>query len=222
MLCALLLVLCGAAEAQQAKKGPRVVFVGPGSATSSNATYYDSLRQGLRDLGYIEGKNIFIEARYAEGKQDQLFDLAAELVKSKVNVIDTTTTPGVLAVNKATSTVPIVFAAAGDPVRAGLVSSLAHPGGNITGLSMFSTEVTGKRLELLKEAFPRINSVAQFRDPVGVAGGSVEETKAVANALGLRIQFLGERSAKDFDKAFESRRHYPKNSYWADEKRVSA
>jgi putative tryptophan/tyrosine transport system substrate-binding protein len=202
-LCSLLLAPCSSAQAQQPKKVPRIVFIGPGSAASASAAYYDSFRQGLRELGYIEGKNIFIEARYAEGKQDQLFDLATELVKSNVDVIVTTTTPGVLAVKKATSTVPIVFAAAGDPVRAGLVSSLAHPGGNITGLSMFSTELTGKRLELLKEAFPKINRVAYMRDPVGVASGGLEETKAVANALGLRVQFLEVRSVKDFDKAFE-------------------
>jgi putative ABC transport system substrate-binding protein len=118
-LCALFLALCASADAQQPKKVPRIVFVGPGSAASASATYYDSFRQGLRELGYIEGKNIFIEARYAEGKQDQIFDLATELVKSKVDVILTTTTPGVLAVKKATSTVPLSLRRPGIPYEPG-------------------------------------------------------------------------------------------------------
>jgi putative ABC transport system substrate-binding protein len=192
------------AQAQQVKKVPRVVFVGPGSGASSEAAHYDSLRQGLRELGYIEEKNISIQARFAEGKQDQLLDLASEVVKSKVDVIVTSTAPGVRALRKVTSTVPIIFAAAGDPVQFGLVSTLAHPGGNITGLSTFSTELNGKRLELLKETFPRIERVAYFRDPLGVPGVEEEQTKAVANSLGLRLQFVDLRSTERLDKAFES------------------
>jgi len=122
ILSALLFALCLSAEAEQAKKVPRIVFIGPGSATSTSAAYYDSFRQRLRELGYIEGKNIFIEARYAEGKQDHLFDLATELVTTN----------------------------AADPVGIGLVASLARPGGNVTGLTGLATELNTKRLEVLK------------------------------------------------------------------------
>src|SRR4030095_2389610 len=123
-LCSLLLAPCSAAEAQQPTKIPRIGILAPGSSTFPTSAYYDSFRQGLRELGYIEGKNIFIEIRYAEGKQDQLSDFATELVKLKVDVIVTSSRPGVLAAKNATSTIPIVFWAVADPVRAGLVSSL--------------------------------------------------------------------------------------------------
>ena len=153
--------MCGAvATAQQLTKIPRIGILAPDSSAFPASARYDSFRQGLRELGYIEGKNIFIEIRYAEGKQDRLSDFATELVKLKVNVIVTGTRPGVLAAKNATSTIPIVFWAVADPVRAGLVSSLARPGGNITGLSILETELFGKRLELLKETFPKITRVA--------------------------------------------------------------
>jgi putative ABC transport system substrate-binding protein len=155
-------------------------------------------------LGYIEGKNIFIEIRYAEGKQDRLSDIATELVKLKVDVIVTATRPGVLAAKNATSAIPIVFAVVGDPVRAGLVSSLARPGGNITGLSIIETELFGKRLELLKETFPKITRVAYFRDATTQGTGTAEMQAAAARALGLQLQSLALRSAKDFDGAFEA------------------
>ena len=198
-LCSLLLAPCSAVEAQQPTKIPRIGILAPGSSAFPASAYYDSFRQGLRELGYIEGKNIFIEIRYAEGKQDQLSDIATELVKLKVDVIVTSTRPGVLAAKNATSAIPIVFAAVGDPVRAGLVSSLARPGGNITGLSILETELFGKRLELLKETFPKITRVAYFREGTGSA-----EMQAAARALGLQLQSLDVRSAKDFDGAFEA------------------
>src|SRR5262245_19818888 len=119
-LCTMLFALCHSVEAQQAGKVPRIGILAPGSSAFPKSARYDSFRQGLRELGYIEGKNIFIEIRYAEGKQDQLSDFATELVKLKVNVIVTGTRPGVLAAKNATSTIPIVFWAVGDPVRAGL------------------------------------------------------------------------------------------------------
>jgi len=147
-----------------------------------------------------EGKNIFIEIRYAEGKQDRLSDIATELVKLKVDMIVTSTRPGVLAARNATSAIPIVFAAVGDPVRAGLVSSLARPGGNITGLSIIETQLFGKRLELLKETSPKITRVAHFSD--AASPGAVSEMQATASALGLQLQSLEVRSAKDFDGAF--------------------
>jgi putative tryptophan/tyrosine transport system substrate-binding protein len=202
-LIALLLALSVPADAQQTGKVPRIGILAPGSSTFPTSAYHDSFRQGLRELGYIEGKNIFIEIRYAEGKQDRLSDIATELVKLKVDVIVTATRPGVLAAKNATSAIPIVFAAVGDPVRAGLVSSLARPGGNITGLSIIETELFGKRLELLKETFPKITRVAHFRDATSPGTGSAE-MQATASALGLQLQSLEVRSAKDFDGAFEA------------------
>jgi putative ABC transport system substrate-binding protein len=202
-LCSLLLAQCSAVEAQQPTKIPRIGILAPGFSAFPDSARYDSFRQGLRELGYIEGKNIFIEIRYAEGKQDKLSDFATELVKLKVDVIVTSTRPGVLAAKNATSAIPIVFAAAGDPVRAGLVSSLARPGGNITGLSILETELFGKRLELLKETFPKITRVADFRDATS-SGTRSAEMQAAARALGLQLQSLDVRSAKDFDGAFEA------------------
>jgi len=203
MLSAILFVMCLSAEAQQVGKVPRIGILVPGSsALPTSPAYHDSFRQGLRDLGYSEGKNIYIEIRYAEGKQDRLIDIATQLVKLKVDVIVTATRPGVLAAKNATSAIPIVFAAVGDPVRAGLVSSLARPGGNITGLSIIETQLFGKRLELLKETSPKISRVALFRD--AAARETVSEMKATAAALGLQLQSLKVGSAKDFDGAFEA------------------
>jgi putative ABC transport system substrate-binding protein len=201
---ALILAAIHLAEAQQVGKVPRIGILMPGSSAFPTSARYDSFRQGLRELGYIEGKNIFIEIRYAEGKQDRLSDIATELVKLKVDVIVTSTRPGVLTAKNATSAIPIVFAAVGDPVRAGLVSSLARPGENITGLSILNLELLGKRLELLKETFPKITKVAYFRDATAPGTGSAE-LHATASALGLQLQSLEVRSAKDFDSACEAR-----------------
>ena len=155
-LCAMLFALCFPAEAQQPKKVPRIGFL---SGTSTNPRR-EAFRQGLRELGYVEGKNIVIEWRYAEGKFDRLPELAAELVRLKVDVIVTggpnTTRPA----KEATVTIPIVMAFDGDPVGNGFVTSLAHPGGNITGLSTLAPEISGKQLELLKEIVPKLSRVA--------------------------------------------------------------
>ena len=191
------------AEAQQAGRVSRIGFLNTGSSGFRASAGYDSFRQGLRELGYIEGKNIFIEIRDAEVKQDQLSYFATELVKLKVDVIVTSTTPGVLAAKNATSVIPIVFWSVGDPVGTGLVSSLARPGGNITGLSILSPELGGKRLELLKETFPKITKVAYLRDPGSPGTGGTAMLEA-ARALGLQLQSLEVRSAKDFDGAFEA------------------
>lgn len=200
---ALLLALGFPAEAEEPTKNPRIGILAPGASAFPAPARYDSFRQGLRELGYIEGKNLFIEIRYAEGKQDQLSYFAAELVKLKVDVIVTSTTRGVLAAKNATSVIPIVFWAVADPVRAGLVSSLAHPGGNITGLSILETDLFGKRLELLKETFPKIFRLAYFRDATSPGTGSAE-MQAAASALGWKLQSLDVWSAKDFDGAFEA------------------
>ncbi|HEX7296633.1 MAG TPA: ABC transporter substrate-binding protein [Pyrinomonadaceae bacterium] len=202
MLSAILFVMCLSAEAQQTGNVPRIGILVPGSSALPTSARHDSFRQGLRELGYIEGKNIFVEIRYAEGNQDRLSDIATELVKLKVDVIVTATRPGVLAAKNATSKIPIVFAAVGDPVRAGLVSNLARPGGNITGLSIIETQLFGKRLELLKETSPKITRVAHFRDATSPGTGSA--MRAIASALGLQLQSLEVGSARDFDGAFEA------------------
>ncbi|MBI2367537.1 MAG: ABC transporter substrate-binding protein, partial [Deltaproteobacteria bacterium] len=156
----------------------------------------------LRELGYVEGKNIFIEYRYAEGKLERLPDLAAELVRLKVDVI-VATGPAILAAKKASPTIPIVFAAAGDPVGSGLVSSLARPGGNITGLSSIAQDLDGKRLELVKEAFPKIARVAFLWEPGGSRGNpALTDMEAAAKALGLKLQSLEVRGLDDFESAF--------------------
>jgi putative ABC transport system substrate-binding protein len=144
-------------EAQQAKKVPRIGLL---VASSSDSPRRDAFLQGLRDLGYVEGKNIAIEYRYTEGELDRLPDMAAELVRLNVDVIVTAAISSVRAAKKATTTIPIVFASVGDAVDSGLVSSLARPGGNATGLTFFAPELDGKRLELLKEAFLRLREWA--------------------------------------------------------------
>jgi putative ABC transport system substrate-binding protein len=158
----------------------------------------------LRELGYVEGKNIVIEYRYAEGKLERLPDLAAELVRLKVDVIVTPSGgPTILAAKKATATIPIVFAAAADPVGDGLVSSLARPGGNITGLSVMAPDLDGKRLELLKEAFPKVARVAFFWQPGGISGDRpLTEMEAAAKALGVKLLSLPVRTLDDFESAF--------------------
>ena len=155
---AMLFALCLSAEAQQPKKIPRIGVLVPFSA--SDSTRRDAFLQGLRELGFVEGKNISIEYRYTEGELDRLPDLAAELVRLNVDVIVTAAISSVRAAKKATTTIPIVFASVGDAVDSGLVSSLARPGGNATGLTFLAPELDGKRLELLKEAFPKITRVA--------------------------------------------------------------
>src|SRR5574341_1364854 len=157
-LCAILMVLHFPVEAQQAARIPRIGILITNSASFFSARV-EAFRQRLRELGYVEGKNILIEYRYAEGKLERLPDLAAELVRLKVDVI-VATAQAVLPAKKASATIPIVFGAAADPVGSGLVSSLARPGGNITGLSLMSPDLDGKRLEILKEAFPKVVRVA--------------------------------------------------------------
>jgi putative tryptophan/tyrosine transport system substrate-binding protein len=199
LLLVLLLASVHLAEAQQTKKVPQIGFLASGSP-SSDSTRIDAFRQGLRDLGHVEGQNIGIEYRYAEGKTDRFTDLASELVQLKVAVIVTSSTPGVLAAKKASNTIPIVFASINDPVAAGLVASLARPGGNITGLTNLSPDLGGKRLELLKETFPKVTRVAHLWNPV--SPGS--DMQAVAQVLGLQLQSLEVRSSSDFGTAFEA------------------
>ena len=158
-LCAMLFALCFPAEAQQPTKIPRIGYLGAASL-SANAARIEAFRQGLRELGYVEGKNIVIEWRYAEGKLDRLPALAAELVRLKVDIIVTAGATPTRAAKEATSTIPIVMTQDTDPVVNGFVASLARPGGNITGLSTLAPELSGKRLELLKEIVPKLSRVA--------------------------------------------------------------
>jgi putative tryptophan/tyrosine transport system substrate-binding protein len=197
------LTVCGArAEAQQPAGIPRIGIL-IGSSASSFSARVETFRQRLRELGYVEGKNIFIEYRYAEGKLERLPDLAAELVRLKVDVIVTGGGPTILAAKRASATIPIVFAGAADPVGSGLVSSLARPGGNITGLSVIAPDLDGKRLELLKEAFPKVARVAFLWQSGAVRGNEpLTGLEAAAKALGLKLQSLEVRSLDDFDSAF--------------------
>jgi putative tryptophan/tyrosine transport system substrate-binding protein len=171
-------------EAQQAAKVARIGYLTPGLSTNLN--FLEGFRRGLRDRGYFEGRNLVIEIRSAEGKFERLPALVAELLALKVDVIVTGGTPATLAAKKATSTVPIVFAAAGDPVTSGLVASLARPGGNVTGLSMLSADLIGKCLEQLKQAVPGVSRVAVLWQPGAVPERTEKETLMAAEVAGLR------------------------------------
>src|SRR5262249_13259646 len=202
---ALILTTIHLAEAQQPSKVPKIGFlVSPSRLFFSNRI--ESFQQGLHSLGYVEGKNIVTEYRYAEGKLDRLPELAKELVGVKVDVIVTTSAQGVLAAKNASETIPIVFAASNDPVATGLVDSLARPGGNVTGLSIFASELGGKRLELLKEAVPWIARVAFLWGASTQASSALtlKETQVAARALGLQCQSIEVRDSKGFDSAFEA------------------
>jgi putative ABC transport system substrate-binding protein len=190
------------AQAQQPARTPRIGILIAPSASSFSARV-EAFRRRLRELGYVEGKNIVIEYRYAEGKVERIPDLAAELVRLKVDVIVTSGGERtILAAKKASATIPIVFAGAGDPVGTGLVSSLARPGGNITGLSTMTPDLDGKRLELLKEAFPKVARVAFLWQPGWRGNLALTDMEAAAKALGVKLLSLEVRSLDDFDSAF--------------------
>jgi ABC-type uncharacterized transport system substrate-binding protein len=192
-----------AVEAQQATAN--VARIGM-LADATSPHLLEAFLQGLRDLGYVEGRNLVIEYRDAEGKPERLPALAAELVALKVDVIVAGNTPQTLAAKQATRTIPIVFSFALDPVTDGLVTSLARPGGNVTGLSFLAPELVGKRLELLTQAVPRVSRVAVLWQP----GGQAERTEkdlqtaaeVAARALGVRLQFVEARGPADIDRAF--------------------
>jgi len=188
------------AGAQQPKKAPTIGIL----TLTSDDSMARVVRQGLRELGYVEGQNIVIEHRFAEGKVDRLPDLAAELVRLKVDIIVARTTPVVQAAKNATSTIPIVIAAA-DPVRLGFVASLARPGGNITGTSSIMPELAGKRLELLREILPKLSRVAFL----GHGGDPahrlfIKEAQAAGESVGVQIQPLVVKDADEFKGAFSA------------------
>jgi len=192
------------AEAQQAGKVPRIGFLDPTSRAVSKARI-ESFRQGLVKLGYKEGKNIAIDYRFADGESERLNEHAAELIRLNVDIIVTRAIPGAVAAQHATIKTPIVFVGVADAVAAGLVASLAKPGGNITGLTSLAPELSGKRLEVLRETFPKLARVAVLRNPSN-AGDAItwKETEEAAQALGLQLHSLEVRSVKDFENVFES------------------
>ena len=199
--CSMLLALPFPARAQQTGRIFRIGILVAASPSIQSARV-EAFRRRLRELGYVEGKNIVVDYRSAEGKLDWLPGLAAELVRLKVDVI-VTIGVGVLAAKKATSTIPIVFAFSGDPVGTGLVSSLARPGGNLTGLSLMAPDLDGKRLELLKEAFPKFARVAFLWGSGGPRGNSaLTDMEAAARELRLKLLSLEVRRLEDFDSAF--------------------
>jgi putative tryptophan/tyrosine transport system substrate-binding protein len=206
-LSALLFALCVSADAQQPGKIPRIGILeyrGP----SDREQVWEAFRQGLRELGYIEGRNITMEYRYAEGKIQRLPELAAELVRLKVDIIVVSDVQPAVAARKITATTSIVIAGGRDPVEAGLVASLAHPGGNVTGVTNLSPELLGKRLELLKETVPRISRVAVLNEGSGGGRRTAELTKEMlgpAQGLGIQLKVLEVRTPNlDFDHAFRS------------------
>jgi putative tryptophan/tyrosine transport system substrate-binding protein len=204
MISALLFALCIPALAQQPKKIPRIGYLAPGSPSAARENV-EGFRKGLRELGYVEGKTIVIEYRYAEEKNDRLSDLAAELVRLKVDVIAIQSTPGVMAAKAATTTIPIVITSGTDPVATGVVSSLAKPGGNITGVTIMNAELAGKRLELLKETSPKVLRVGVLWNPTNRGAAAVfTQTKAAGEDLALQLQSLEVKGADDLGSAFKA------------------
>jgi ABC-type uncharacterized transport system substrate-binding protein len=203
-LCSLLLAPRFLAQAQQPKKVYRVGHLT--NAPGIRAEEEEVFRQSLRDLGYIEGQNLSIEWRFSKGKLDLLPDLAAELVTLKVDCIVATGVAPTRAAKQATSTIPIVMGNADDdPVRQGLVASLARPGGNVTGFTNIGSDLAGKRLELIKDTVPKASRVAILLDPKGPGGmGHVRETEIVAPALGVKLQLVEVRGPEELDNAFQA------------------
>jgi len=203
-LCAMLFALCSSTQAQQPMKIPRIGFLNAASPSAILARY-EAFRLGLRELGYVEGKNIVIEYRYAEGKLDRLQELAAELVRLKVDVIVTAGPSATRSVKKATVTIPVVMAFDYDPVGSGAIANLARPGGNITGLSALYPEMSGKRLELLKEIVPKLLRVAVLGSSTQPGNAqAVKEMELAAGALGTQLQYLEVGAPKDIESAFRA------------------
>jgi putative ABC transport system substrate-binding protein len=201
---AILLVLCVSAEAEQSGKVPRIGVLMSGSASNASPRLR-AFRQGLSDLGYVEGKSIAFEYRYGEGRPDTLPERVAELVHLQVDLLVTDTSNATQAAKNATETIPVVFTTANDPVGDGQVASLAKPGGNLTGFSILALDLNGKRLELLKEAFPQITRVA-FLPITGEAIGEnrFKEAEIAAQGLRLRLQRLRVKGADDLESAFDA------------------
>ena len=202
-LIVVLFALCSSAEAQQTKTVRRIGFLS--SVSSKTAAHlWGAFLEGLQNAGYVEGRNIVIEQRWAEGRTDRLPELAAELIRLKVEIIVSTGgTVTAFAAKNATSSIPIVFTVGGDLVKLGLVANLARPGGNLTGLSLLSTELNVKRLELLQEAFPEIRLMRVLGNPANPNYAiQLTETQAAGKALGLQVEMLEMRNSSDIDVVF--------------------
>jgi putative ABC transport system substrate-binding protein len=199
-----LLALCSSADAQQQKRIPRIGYLGVGSL-NTNTYRTDAFRQGLHQLGYAEGKDIVIETRSADGKLDRSNELAAELVRLKVDVIVTQGPASTRAAKAATATIPIVMTQDPDPVGNGFVASLAHPGGNITGLSSLAPEISGKQLELLKETVPKLSRVAViWTSTIPGQALQLREIGLAAGPLGVQLQSLDVLGPKNIETAFRA------------------
>jgi putative ABC transport system substrate-binding protein len=201
-LCAMFFALRSSVDAQQTVKIPRIGFL-TAASLSSVAPRVDGFRQGLRELGYVEGKNIVIEWRHAEGKPDRLHEFAAELVRLKVDVIVSAGPTVTRAAKEATTTIPIAMAQDSDPVGNGFVASLARPGGNITGLSSLSSELSGKQLEILKEILPTLSRVVVIgsSNQPGDAQ-ALSEVKLASGAFKVKLQYLDVLNSKEIETAF--------------------
>jgi len=191
-------------EGQAPPKGHRIGYLSIGSASDPRrVAIADAFRQAMHDLGYIENKNITIESRFAEGTYDPLARLAAELIKSRVDVIVAYSTPAAKAALGATKTIPIVMTGVVDPVATGLVASLGRPGGNVTGMSLMAPEIVGKQMQLLKELVPKISRVAVLWNPANPSGApQLREAEVAARTLTVRLQPLEARNSSELDKAF--------------------
>ena len=229
-LCAMLFALCSSAQAQQTGKIFRIGFLDQSTASGSGVLI-DAFRQELSKLGWIEGKNITIEYRFAEQKIERLPELAADLVRLKVDLIVVAATPPALAAKNATTTIPIVMANASDPVAAGLVASLARPGGNVTGLSSLSPELNTKRLEILKDAVPKLARVGLLRTSgAGIAADlQLKELRPAAQALKLKLEEIETQlDAKGLESAFQTAKQKQVNAimttatnrFFAERKRI--
>jgi putative ABC transport system substrate-binding protein len=193
-----------AAKAQPREKVPRVGYLNPGShSDQGRQRRFEAFRPGLRELGYVEGQNIAIESRWAEGKDDRYPALAADLVRLKVDVIVAVSGAATKAAQQATRTIPIVMSVVIDPVGSGLVASLARPGGNVTGLTIMASDLVGKQLELLKEVVPKVSRVALLWNPANPGGApQLRQAEAAARALGVQLQLLEARDPQEIDSAF--------------------
>ena len=202
--CSMLLALPFSARAQQPTKIPRIGFLNA-TSPSTVAARLEAFRQGLRELGYVEGKNIVVEYRWAEGKIERLPDLATELVRLKVDVIVTASSTVTRAAKEATSTIPIVMSNDNDPVGNGFVASLARPGGNITGLATLYPEISGKRLELLKEIIPKLSRVAVFGTSTQPGNAQLlREVELAAGAFKVKLQYLDVLDPKNIETTFRA------------------
>jgi putative ABC transport system substrate-binding protein len=205
-LCAVLLALSFSAQAQQTAKIPRIGYVSGSGDANNPGPLVEAFRQGLRDLGYIEGKTILVEYRYAEAKGNRIPGIVAELVQLKVDVVVAAALPAIRAAKQATKTIPIVMVTTQDPVATGLVDSLARPGGNITGLTRLTRELSGKRLELLEEVVPRISRVGVLVEAnMTELAPAFKDYETAASVLKIQLQSLGIRGSNpDFEGAFQA------------------